>query len=911
MSMQMEFILESPQDFYSECTSDDSEDDIPNDQPCDDLLDQYFCDDEEVMSSDGESADFNVESDVLVLDAEMEAVFMGANPIAAIMNVYSDGDSNTQTVYHQENNAEGFSGYTSPFKSKAAFILHALFHGNKDLSSERSIKKIMFVMKKLLEACEEAGEKLDFPKPDAVINYHLRKKNEILVFLTTTCTAVNQKGQRHEFLINKLSEYLRHTLACPGKTAQMSSLPDFTENQWLNLNQGTKWKENPMFQISMITSEGLDYWVGSVVEVQGWSNWFLLEKFYTKNRSTYANAFQVYGGHGTMLSYCDDAYFWSCGGSTNFAVSLLKYTIEVDKILSIIQKDSNLFLRCGLSVSSCPSEIVYDTLVGIQSQLWLNTSFVERFKIRLPRGGLIKVVICPLNLYSDDTSRNSSKQYNKYNSYLMYFAAMPLEMLLPIVDDFVELEKGIVMYSKDHSEDVLVVASLLLFMGDNPWQSQLAMHSGTSGKYFCRKCHLEAPQSTQKDSTPEIPYLPVDHNGAEKRTKEFLNAFATANIDSELYKHGCNLNYSKNGSKEFLRLEAFDATKDFSKMSTAEMARLESALSSYRVCKSYSRGFRNQLCHNGLFVGCDYKQLMQVLPNVMTVLFSGNSKFELLTKTLYVVAKLLSLLYMCGISEGFDYYIVLIKHAVNEVTNLLLALDIHIKKSKHSKQDLTFKPKVHLLHHIAEDIVCFGSVLQYETENSKQFNKFGKQFICHYLCNGGYYNVMRDVNGTSQQVRCTAGKYIQELSASPEFRRHFFGSRPNSDNSGLLTPTLCNTLAGVFQANGQIFLGQVKAISTRDIMNNFVKKYYMQKYQMIPSNSIECIYTPPVITANVHNIVVVSFGHLLEIREEEVEVVQAIDIHLQHGNNSREKLLNVEKFGVFWWMLMNIAKIAY
>ncbi|KAL0091299.1 hypothetical protein F4703DRAFT_1971351 [Phycomyces blakesleeanus] len=266
---------------------------------------------------------------------------------------------------------------------------------------------------------------------------------------------------------------------------------------------------------------------------------------------------------------------------------------------------------------------------------------------------------------------------------------------------------------------------------------------------------------------------------------------------------------------------------------------------------------------------------------------------------------------MREISEGFDYYIVLIKHAVNEVTNLLLALDIHIKKSKHTKQDLTFKPKVHLLHHIAKDIICFRSVLQYEAENGEQFNKFihehlfqtnrqstsrdvalrfEKQFICHYLCNGEYYNAMRDVNGTSQQVRCTAGKYVQKLSASPEFRRHFFGSWPNSDNSGLLTPTLCNTLAGVFQANGQIFLGQVKTIST---------------------NCIECIYTPSVITANVHNIVVVPFGHLLEIREEEVEVVQVIDIHLQHGNNSREKLLNVEKFGVFWWMLMNIAKIAY
>ncbi|OAD69162.1 hypothetical protein PHYBLDRAFT_66870 [Phycomyces blakesleeanus NRRL 1555(-)] len=124
------------------------------------------------------------------------------------------------------------------------------------------------------------------------------------------------------------------------------------------------------------------------------------------------------------------------------------------------------------------------------------------------------------------------------------------------------------------------------------------------------------------------------------------------------------------------------------------------------------------------------------------------------------------------------------------------------------------------------------------------------------------YNAMRNMNRISQQ----------KLSVSSEFRRHFFGSQPNSDNFGLLTPTLCNTLADVFQANSQVFLGQVKTISMRDTMNNFVKKYYMQNYQMISSNKI-C--------------------------EVELKVVQTIDIHLQHGNNSREKLLNVEKFGVF------------
>ncbi|KAL0086090.1 hypothetical protein F4703DRAFT_1736882, partial [Phycomyces blakesleeanus] len=107
----------------------------------------------------------------------------------------------------------------------------------------------------------------------------------------------------------------------------------------------------------------------------------------------------------------------------------------------------------------------------------------------------MKVVVCPLNLYSDDTSGNSTKQYNKYDSYLMYFAALLLEMrnkretalfictsnhtlnavemLPPIVNDLIRLEKGIEMYSDDHGEVVLVVAPLLLFMGDNPHQSQL------------------------------------------------------------------------------------------------------------------------------------------------------------------------------------------------------------------------------------------------------------------------------------------------------------------------------------------------------------------------------------------------------------------------------------------------------
>ncbi|KAI9354666.1 hypothetical protein BD770DRAFT_293119, partial [Pilaira anomala] len=67
------------------------------------------------------------------------------------------------------------------------------------------------------------------------------------------------------------------------------------------------------------------------------------------------------------------------------------------------------------------------------------------------------------------------------------------------------------------------------------------------------------------------------------------------------------------------------------------------------------------------------------------------------------------------------------------------------------------KPKLHILHHLVEDIERFGLALQYETESPEQFNKFirehlfmtnrqytsrdvaarfGKQFICRQLFNG-------------------------------------------------------------------------------------------------------------------------------------------------------------------------------
>ncbi|KAL0075546.1 hypothetical protein J3Q64DRAFT_1841374 [Phycomyces blakesleeanus] len=84
------------------------------------------------------------------------------------MNVYLNEDSSRQTSYRPNDFADIFTGLTHPFK-----------------------------LKMVLDVREEAGVALDFPTPNAVINYHKQKKNQIPVFSTASFDVVNQDNERH------------------------------------------------------------------------------------------------------------------------------------------------------------------------------------------------------------------------------------------------------------------------------------------------------------------------------------------------------------------------------------------------------------------------------------------------------------------------------------------------------------------------------------------------------------------------------------------------------------------------------------------------------------------------------------------------------------------------------------------
>ncbi|KIJ46219.1 hypothetical protein M422DRAFT_250259 [Sphaerobolus stellatus SS14] len=130
-----------------------------------------------------------------------------------------------------------------------------------------------------------------------------------------------------------------------------------------------------------------------------------------------------------------------------------------------------------------------------------------------------RVLSFPVWLYCDDTSGNSSKKWNKHNSFLFTAAGLPrkhvqreynihflstsniappLEMMDGIVQQFEECQKkGIWAWDCVEKCPVLVVPWVFALLGDNPMQSEMACHRGLMAKFFCRICWVQGHEKDE------------------------------------------------------------------------------------------------------------------------------------------------------------------------------------------------------------------------------------------------------------------------------------------------------------------------------------------------------------------------------------------------------------------------------
>ena len=78
--------------------------------------------------------------------------------------------------------------------------------------------------------------------------------------------------------------------------------------------------------------------------------------------------------------------------------------------------------------------------------------------------------------------------YIHIHVYHIHFAGIRLDMAAPIIQELLELEKGVKMFDAHLHKEVLVVAPVLAILADNPCHAELANHCGTSAKKHCRMC---------------------------------------------------------------------------------------------------------------------------------------------------------------------------------------------------------------------------------------------------------------------------------------------------------------------------------------------------------------------------------------------------------------------------------------
>lgn len=122
------------------------------------------------------------------------------------------------------------------------------------------------------------------------------------------------------------------------------------------------------------------------------------------------------------------------------------------------------------------------------------------------------VVVAPILLYSDDTSGNKSKKWNKFDCWCLSLAGLPLhearkvehihflacsnklsaiQMAGALVEDLKALERGIRVFDAHTGTDVLLIAPVICALCDNVRAAELLNHLGSKAKMFCRKCMVQ------------------------------------------------------------------------------------------------------------------------------------------------------------------------------------------------------------------------------------------------------------------------------------------------------------------------------------------------------------------------------------------------------------------------------------
>jgi hypothetical protein len=305
----------------------------------------------------------------------------------------------------------------------------------------------------------------------------------------------------------------------------------------------------------------------------------------------------------------------------------------------IICNEIDIKLSDVTSVAPPPS---YQSLLILQDNMALHSLGYQDYQRFISQHALkaagIPVVIAPLLLYSDDTSGNRSKKWNKFDVWCCALASIPKDkahnltniffiscsnrtsavpMSGPIVDNLKLLEGGIRVFDSVLMSEVLVIAPVICLLCDNARSSELLNHLGSKAVKLCRICNtsdatvvgdLRSKQQTL-EYISKIALEPTKKQKKELRTKYGLHEKDNPlfKLSLDLYKsspvevlHTILLGCCKYMLRQFMNDRSANQKKQI-------MARIKSFPHSGMNCMVSSN-----ISYFKSFVGRDFKSLMQM-----------------------------------------------------------------------------------------------------------------------------------------------------------------------------------------------------------------------------------------------------------------------------------------------------------
>lgn len=278
-----------------------------------------------------------------------------------------------------------------------------------------------------------------------------------------------------------------------------------------------------------------DLWIGDIVKVipldsDDTEDCFMISNFFCSENIEYCETFQVsLNSENSLCTECTPSIMEL--SSIDYQ-SIIRYQVH------------HPLLRCRSITEH--SDIVYleQPLINHHYQLLVKAEEVHSKAVST---GVSKVKIIPLTLFSDDTSGNTTKKWNCYDSWIMTPAAMPLsernmyenqfflcthhdlnamETGSRLVDNLKSLEDGMIMFDLEYEEKILVYAPVLFITADNVRHAEICCSKGAKATCPCRKCYWQVDPA-QNRNRPVVPlHTSVIDHIAVPRLKVHMNMYA-------------------------------------------------------------------------------------------------------------------------------------------------------------------------------------------------------------------------------------------------------------------------------------------------------------------------------------------------------------------------------------------------